>query len=241
MQFYNSTDTELSLVSHIDFLLFGTGSTFNDSYSLADRTRNINIAWDEVVVKLYKADPMHLWDDFSNTNFPIATATLVANQEHYDLLDAALVIHRVRVKDRQGNYKTLEAKQRQELSDSQLSSTGDPRYYYKIGGAVFPIAVPDYGYASGIEVQFQRGANHFTVSDTTKEPGFNSQFHHILAIKAAKIYAMASGLSEKTQMLNQMEQELEAEMLEFYQLRSPDERPKLSLKSRQMAVRAGLN
>lgn len=230
MQFNPTSQPEKSIVSHIDFLLFGRSDIFNDSYALADRTRNINIAWDEVIVKLYRADPNHLWDDYNNVNFPIATTNLIANQDHYDLLDAALVIHRVRLKDNQGNYKTLTAVQRRELSDGNLTETGTPNYYYKIGGAIFPVPVPNYGYDAGVEVQFQRGANHFTTSDTTREPGFNSQFHHILSIKAAKVYAIANGLTEKVNILNQMEQELEQEMLGFYQLRSPDERPKLKLK-----------
>lgn len=241
MQFNNSSDTEVSLVSHIDFLLFGTGDTFNSDYSLADRTRNLNIAWDEVVVKLYQADPNFLWDDYSYTDFPIATTDLVSGQDHYELLESKLVIHRVRIKDRNGNFKTLDAKQRSEFTDSDLNSSGDPTGYYKIGNSIFPIAVPDYGYSGGVEVQFQRGANHFTTSDTTKQPGFNSQFHHLLAIKAAKTYAMANGLTEKVNILTQMENKLELEMLEFYQLRSPDERPKLSLKNRNMAIRGGLN
>lgn len=241
MQFYNSSSTENSLISHIDFLLFGTGATLNTDYSLADRTRNMNMAWDEIVVKLYRADPNFLWDDYSYTNFPIATTDLVSGQDHYELLEAKLVIHRVRVKDRNGNFVTLDAKQRNEFSDSELNSTGDPTGYYKIGNSIFPIAVPDYGYSGGVEVQFQRGANHFTVSDTTKQPGFNSQFHQLLPIKAAKLYALANGLSEKITMLMNMETKLEAEMLEFYQLRSPDERPKLSLRSRNMSIRGGLN
>lgn len=232
MQFYNSSSTELSLVSHIDFLLFGTGDTFNSDYSLADRTRNINVAWDEVVVKLYKADPHYKWDDLNNTNFPIATTNLIAGRDHYAMLDSKLVIHRVRIKDRNGNYVTLDPEERRELSDSQLASTGDPKYYYKLQGSIFPVPVPNYAYADGVEVEFQRGANHFTVADTTKEPGFNSQFHHLLAIKAAKVYALANGLTEKVQILDMMEKELEAEMVEFYQMRSPDERPKLQLKRR---------
>lgn len=230
MKFNPTSEPENSIVSHIDFLLFGRSDTFNDSYALADRTRNINIAWDEIIVKLYRADPNHLWDDYNNVNFPIATTTLIANQDHYDLLEAKLVVHRVRIKDNTGTYKTLTAVQRRELTDQELSETGVPNKYYKIGGAIFPVPVPDYGYDAGLEVQFQRGANHFDTDDTTRSPGFNPQFHHLLSVKAAKVYALANGLTEKVNMLHQMEVDLEAKLLEYYQLRSPDERPRLKLK-----------
>lgn len=229
MQF-NPTDKSISLIGDIDFLLFGDSSTFNTDYSLADRTRNVNIAWDEVVAEIYKADPNHQWDDTNNTNFPIATTALTAGLDHYTMLDSSLVVHRVRIKDRNGNWITLTPKLRREMSDTDLNSTGTPDKYYKLGEAVFPVPVPDYSYASGVELTFQRGGNHFTTSDTTASPGFNSQFHQLLSIKAAKRYALANGMTDKMQMLDNMENITSQKMLEHYQLRSPDEKPKFRLK-----------
>jgi hypothetical protein len=241
MQFNNSSSTELSLISHIDFLLWSTGATLNTDYSLADRTRNINAAWDDVVVDLFKADPNFIWDDLNNTTYPVATTPLVANRTHYTILDSMLVISRVRAKDRNGTYRTLTPRNRDEISDDVLNSSGEPTEYYNIGGSLFPVAIPDYSYAAGLEVQFKRGGNHFTIADTTKEPGFASQFHQILAIKAAKIYAIANGLTEKVNMLTGLEKEMQMKMIEFYQRRNPDDKPGLRLKSRNMTMRAGLN
>src|SRR4051812_43738553 len=99
---FNPTNKSQSIVADIDFILFGDGETFNSAYSLADRTRNVNIAWDEAVSELYKADPNHKWDDTTNTDLPFATTDLVAGQDHYTLLDSALVIWRVRIKDTNG-------------------------------------------------------------------------------------------------------------------------------------------
>jgi hypothetical protein len=228
MQF-NPTDKSVSIVGDIDFLLFSDSSTLNTNYSLTDRTRNVNTAWDEVVAELYKADPNHLWDDSNNTDFPIATVALTANSDHYTMLDSSLVVYRVRMKDTNGSWVTLTPKIRSELTDTELNATGTPDKYFKLAGAIFPLPVPNYSVAGGVELTFQRGGNHFTIASTTESPGFNSQFHQILSIKAAKRYALANGMSKKVAVLDQMEKEVSQKMLEHYQLRSPDEKPKFKL------------
>jgi hypothetical protein len=235
MQF-NPSDKSISIIGDIDFLLFGDSATLNTAYSLADRTRNVNIVWDEAVAELYKADPNHKWDDTSNTDFPFATLDLTGNQDHYTLLDSALVIHRVRMKDSNGQLITLTPRLRSELSDTELNSTGSPSKYYKLGGAVFPIPVPDYSAGDGVEIEFQRGANHFTTADTTAEPGFNSQFHQFLSVGAALKYAIAHGMEKKTNQLRAEKELIRNAMREHYQMRSPDERPRFRL--RQKSVRS---
>ena len=230
MQF-NPTDKSVSIVGDIDFLLFGDSATLNSDYSLTDRTRNVNIAWDEAVAELYKADPNHKWDDTSNTDFPIATTPLQANLDHYTMLDSSLVIYKVRVKNADGSsWITLTPKIRSELTDSELAATGTPDKYFKLAEAIFPLPVPDYGIAAGMEISFQRGGNHFTIADTTKSPGFNSQFHQILSISAALRYALANGMTKKVNVLQGMKEDIKLKMVEHYQLRAPDERPKLRLR-----------
>ncbi len=229
MQF-NPSDKSISIVGDIDFLLFGDSLSLNTAYSLVDRTRNINISWDEVVAELYKADPNYKWDDTTNTDFPIATTNLTANADHYVLLDSALVVHKVRIKDAQSNWITLVPKIRNELTDTELNATGTPNKYFKIDNAIFPLPVPDYGASAGVELSFQRGGNHFTTASTTTSPGFNPQFHQILSISAALRYALANGMSEKTKTLQVMKEDVSSKMLEHYQLRSPDEKPRFRLK-----------
>ena len=228
MQF-NPTDKSISIVGDIDFLLFSDSSSLNTDYSLVDRTRNVNIAWDEAVAELYKADPNHQWDDTTNADFPIATTNLTAALDHYTMLDSSLVVHRVRVKDAQGNWITLVPKLRRELSDTELNATGTPDKYFKLGEAIFPLPVPDYGVTAGMELTFQRGGNHFTTTSTTTSPGFNSQFHQILSISAALRYALANGMSEKVKVLQEMKEDTRKKMVEHYQMRSPDERPRFRL------------
>ena len=230
MQF-NPTDKSVSIIGDIDFLLFGNSESLNTDYSLTDRTRNINLALDEAVAELYRADPNHKWDDTTNTDFPIATTPLQANLDHYTMLDSSLIIHKVRVKSSDGSsWITLIPKIRSELTDSELSATGTPDKYFKLGEAIFPLPVPDYGIAAGMEISFQRGGNHFTIANTTVSPGFNSQFHQVLSISAALRYALANGMSEKVKVLQGMKEDIILKMVEHYQLRAPDEKPKFRLK-----------
>lgn len=230
--FFNPTDKSNSIIADIDFLIWGDSSTFNDSYSLADRTRNVNISMDELVAELYQADPNWEWDDTTNTDFPIATTTLVANQDHYSLLDASSVVHRVRIKDSNGTYKTLKPKLRSEFTDSELNSTGVPDAYYKNAGAVFPVPIPNYGSAAGVELEFQRGGNHFSSTDVNVEPGFNSLFHQYLSIGASHRYALANSMREKAQFLENEKMKQMQKVTTFYALRSPDVRPRLTLHRR---------
>ena len=227
---FSDSSTNQGIIQDIDFLLFGDGTAFNTDYVLADRVRNVNLSWDEAVAELYKADPNHKWDDTTNEDLPFATLDLTANQDHYTLLDSALVIHRVRMKDSNGEWKTLTPALRSELTDAELEATGTPDKYYKIGGVVFPTPIPDYGAADGVELEFQRGGNHFTAASTSTSPGFNSQFHSFLSVGAALRYAIANGMTEKIAQLKTEKEAIRKAMVEHYERRSPDERPKLRLK-----------
>lgn len=229
MQF-NPTDKTKSIIADIDFLLFSDSSSLNTDYSLSDRTRNVNIAYDEIVAELYKADPNYLWDDTSNTNFPFATIDITQGLDHYTLLDSASVIHSVRIMDSSGSFNTLEPKLRSEFTDSELASTGAPEAYYKIGQAVFPIPVPDYGYTAGVELAFQRGGNHFQTTDTDAEPGFNPQFHQYLSVSAALRYAVANGMAKKSRVLKDEKNEIKEAVRSHYERRSPDDRTRMRLK-----------
>lgn len=231
---FNPSDKSNSIIADIDFLLFSDGSELNTEYSLVDRTRNINIAYDEAITELFRADPNYTWDDTNNTDLPCATTALVSNQDHYPIKDSALIIHQVRIKNKSGKYKTLEPKLRREFTDSQMRSTGEPDSYYKMGGAIFPVPIPDYGASAGVEIEFQRGAEYFSTSDTDKSPGFNPQFHQFLSVSAALRYAISNDMTTKVSQLRADKQQIKDNIREHYRRRSPDERPRISLKKRSI-------
>ena len=99
-----------------------------------------------------------------------------------------------------------------------------------MGGAVFPVPIPDYGASDGVELEFQRGANYFASTDTSKAPGFNPQFHQFLTVGAALLYAVANGMDKKAVTLSGLKEQIRVTMREHYQLRSPDLEPKIKLR-----------
>jgi len=141
------------------------------------------------------------------------------------------VVRRFRVKDSNGEWKTLTPKLRREMTDAELEDTGTPDTYFKIDNAFFPRPIPDYGSTLGIEVEFQRGANHFSSTDTTTTPGFASIFHPFLSVGAALRYAVANGMTEKISTLSADKEKIKVLMRAHYQLRSADEKPKMKLKT----------
>ncbi len=229
MIFNDTTDDNQGLIQDIDFLLWGTSDKQNSDYSIEDRTRNINIAYNEAVTQLLKADPHWQWDDKNKKDLPIVYTDLSAGKDHYTFPADLTIIHRVRVKNKQGNYKTLEPTTRKQLSDSELKSTGTPEKYYKLDNAVFPVPEPDYSNTNrGIEVQIQRTPSYFDKNDTDKEPGFAKQFHQYLSVVAALRYAESNTMQTKAEYLRNKKKLLEDSMSEFYERRSKGDNPNLS-------------
>lgn len=226
MQF-NSHATNLDIVSDV---LFWTGTTVDD-YPLVDITRNANFALDRVVSLIQKADNKWEWEDSNNSDLPIATTSLVADQSDYSLAVTHLKIHKLRIKDPNGNLISLEPKNRKDMTDSELTeSAGTPRTYDKMGNSVFLFPKPSYASTGGLEIQFQRGANYFASTDTTKVPGFATQFHRLVPLYAARDYCSKSGLDSRVAVIDKEITKLESELVEFYSARNFDEKQFLSLR-----------
>ena len=59
-------------------------------------------------------------------------------------------------------------------------------------------------------------------------------FHQFLPVSAALMYAIANGMSEKINILIAEKDRIKQSMREHYQLRSPDERPRISLSTKDV-------
>lgn len=125
-----------------------------------------------------------------------ATTDLVANQSAYPIALHWLKIARVRVKDEQGNYHTIHNVDRYDVADWQF---GNPciRGYYLLGNTLYLVGTPTYGYAAGIEVQYQQGATHFTPADAAKTVGFDPTFEEAAALMPALDYLDINGPEEQ--------------------------------------------
>ena len=225
MQF-NSEANGLDIISDINFLC-GTAAA---SYSLADKTRNCNFALDKVSSLIMRSDGNWKWQDQNDTKKPIGTDDLVANQKDYGLSLTYLKVLSVRIKDQSGNWRKLTPKKRNNLNDAEINETaGDPRTYSKIGGSLYLFPVSSYNSSGGLEVQVQKSLSYFTITDTTKVPGFDSRFHRLISLYAALDFC-AVNVPARVLMITNAITKMEAELVEAMADRSDDEQPNISLK-----------
>jgi len=236
MQF-NDTSTYLGLVQDINYLLFGS-STATSPYAIADMTRNMNSYLDKVVGIILQSDGRWEWDDTNQTDLPIGTTTLVANQQDYEITgETFLTIRRVEVKDNNGNYYEIDPIDQRDIQGQSMTefykTPGRPLYYDKIGNSIFLYPKPaaaNVTLAAGLKIYFQRTASYFTASDTTKEPGFAPLYHRILSVGAGLDYAIANEMMNKITILQAMYDKLEQGLVDFYSKRSQDEHIRMRTK-----------
>lgn len=241
---YNGETNNQDLYSDTRFLI-GVSSTDTTTFPLVDFTRSANFALDKVVSVIFRADNRWEFDDSNSTDLPIATASLVANQQDYGIAVTHLKILKVRVKDQQGEWVSLNPINRRDLTDSQLTATaGDPVNYDIIGNSIFVYPKPSYSSTGGLELQYQRGGSYFITTDTTKTPGFASQFHRLISLYAALDYCETNTMSQRVTIIQNKITLLENELVVFYSSRDMDS--KISLRPQandygQSALGGGAN
>ncbi len=180
----------------------GDGGITNDSTLFAQFTGHVNQAYKKVAAALLRVDKNWRWDDFNNTDFPIATITMITQQRDYALPAATVSgnastlyrVNRVRAFDVAGNpYILTPLTPSQEETDDTAAASGKPMYYRMIGNSIRLSPKPLTGsvtLTNGLEIQFQRSTSDFTVSDTSKQAGFMDIYHDLLAYDAASTYLL---------------------------------------------------
>lgn len=202
------------------------------SYPIADVTRNVNKGLDRITTLILQADNRWQFDDTNNTTLPIATTNLVTNQQDYQFDSTFLEVVKVLVADEAGQFYPLyniDAFDPEAYTYLQnlTTNTGRPYRYDIIGNSVLLDPKPNYSYTNGLKVYFKRKMTYFTVSDTTKEPGFAPQFHELLSLYGQYEFATAKNLA-KREVLKRDIKEMEVELQQFYSMRLKDYKKKLT-------------
>ena len=195
------------------------------TYPILDITRNANQALSKVVEMIMRSAGRWQFDDTNYDTLPIATTDLVANQTNFSLDVSHLKVARVRIKDEHGKWRILRPVDRRDLSEEELNATGTPDKYDKLGVSLFFFPLQNYDYPEGVEVQFERDADYFTVDDTTKAPGFASTFHRLISLYTALDYTEPNELEARSRKIQKRIDRMEAELVEFYSDRDRDEQP----------------
>lgn len=217
---FNGDINNQDAVSDIDFWC----STNNVTYPIADKVRNYIFGLARASAKIMKMD--RTWKHVSsnlNTTVPIAVKNLVAGQDTYTLATKHVKILRVRIVDKHGNKKTLKGVDRIRQSDDTLNATGEPEFNDKIGYSLILTPTPDYSVTEGIEIEYQPSADQDvpTVDSTDWQPGFNSDFHRLPNLYAAKDYCSLFN-RERLPIVMDAIKELEDDMEAYFESREID-------------------
>lgn len=241
---YNATSAKNGILQKCEFYLFGSnyGSITGDTTRLAEFTSLCNDAMDSASDILLSSDNTWQWDDTNYTTFPIAVTDLVDNQADYSLETTHHKIESVEALDSTGNYYPLYPIDTSDIMRKGLSPTeyyedkGLPQFYDKLGNSLVLYPAPDSAQVTamdGLKVRFQRSAEYFTTSDTTKEPGFSSIYHILVPLYASFEYAVANDMTNKMNILSAKIAKEESKLKRYMQSRNKDERPIISMRIKQ--------
>lgn len=169
-----------------------TGNTTRMAYFTSDVNAGLNDVFGSI---LGKKGWQH--DDPNHTKYPFITLDLVQSQRDYFFTkdeqgNVIVDIHKVMVADSSGIYRELYQKDQNrrnttnENTDSYFDGQdieGTPTSF-DLNGSVglFLDPVPSYNSTDGIKIFIDREASYFTVSDTTKMPGFVGLYHEYLVL-----------------------------------------------------------
>lgn len=222
-------------IADIGALISFLTKTSTTSFPAADRLIMVNDAYRRVVAKIMTADGRWEYEDSNQTDLPIGTTALVSGQQDYSLTATFLGIRRVEVKNSSGSWQQLLPYDDTDFKGSSITqestATGVPVYYNLLGSSVFLLPVPNYSQAASLKFYFERGPAEFTsaeVSTGTKEPGFASLFHTLLAYWPAFNYAVANGLQTASGYMAEI-QRLEDGLVKYYARRNKDDTPRLTM------------
>lgn len=198
-----------SLIARTYFYAFGDSLDHSTDYPLADVVVSLNRWVHRVGIWIWKASGTWEFDDSNQTDLPIATTTLVANQQDYSLPTTVLKLLRVEVKDSSGNYRQIFQIDQSELQGIALTeyeeTAGLPIQYDIIGNSLFLYPAPSASsvtLAAGLKIYIAREETEFstpasyTTADTT-QPGFDENFHDILCLGSAYDWCSVNGPEDR--------------------------------------------
>jgi len=204
-----------------------------NQWSTAKITLSVNKALNKIAGYAIGADKTFRWDDSNHTKLPIGKTNLVANQSEYSFLtdeqgNRILTLTGISIfdaNDKEVPLKPIDATNDREFIISMRETTGTPEYYDKISDNVVELLPPSStSKTAGLKFYFQRTPSEFTVSDTTKEPGFTPELDEYIVLCAALEGAISLGLPNLVPIREQHSIE-EDRMVQYFTRRNEDSQP----------------
>lgn len=227
---FSDQSTKQGLVEHLKFI------TGQDSLSANDATRLLNMALDDYSYIALTSSGRWKFDDLTHVNedgdetFPIATATLNADEESVPLETDLLMINQVQIQI-DGKWQVLEPVDTRDSKHEVLSTTysvnGKPiKYDYDAHSLFF---YPKSDTARSVRVLYSRPSPYFSVTDTGAPIGIPRIHHEYLVLHAANRLNLRTNDSNSVKIKQEL-LEFEQKIRDFYSKRDQDTPRRLKAK-----------
>lgn len=173
------------------------------SFPILEKTLYANEGMKKIWSWIHEAFGGWTFDDSSNTDFSEPTSAINADQADYAMPTDGNFVTGVSIKNTGGTWHklepiTLEQIQDKGFSEAQfLNVSGQPRYYRLLANSIKVYPAPNYTQSSSIKLYYDRDILLFAVTDTTKTPGFATNYHEAIPTYMALQYAKANDLKVK--------------------------------------------
>lgn len=183
---WSDTSGKQGIVEDCDWWA-GTNAT---TYPLVDKVRNANDALRQIGALIMRNAYGESFLDDNSSDFYIQYTDLTNGEDNVTMEVAVFVLERVRVKDTNGTWSTLEQVSRREMDDDDLNATGVPKKFYRAGSSIRFSPTPNYTSVSGVEIEYQKSlAQEFAATGAdSRVPGFNADYHRLVPLYMARDY-----------------------------------------------------
>jgi len=229
MDFSDTTNKD-GLIQDCELLLGMADGDISGNATLLKQFTMLIYAWYRRVNSwIWEVTGTWEYDDSNYTDLPIATTTIVNEQQDYEIPSVAQKIDRVEVLDSDGNYQLITPIDKSQIKTSAMSefyeTPGLPTCYDLIGRSLVLYPKPSISNvtaAKGLKLYFTRDIDEFASTATTTAPGFVSNFHRILSLGASYDYAISYEMNTKANFLKGQINEMVEELKKFYGQRHRD-------------------
>lgn len=188
MQFNDTTNLSGIIQACERYCNLGNTGISGNATLLKEFTNFTNTTMRRIWHSIFEATGSWEYDDSNQTDLPQATTDLDNGVAKYTLPNEALTVKRLEIKNTAGDWDVLTPLLRDEIKvgiDEYRVADGLPTSYRIVGRTIELFPAPNYDSTSGLKVYFDRGSVAFASTDTTKAPGFASEYHDLVPIGAS--------------------------------------------------------
>lgn len=213
-----------------DYCELGDAGISGNSLLLAQFTRHNNNALSQIWSWIFEASG-GTYDDSNQSDLPSAIQDLGITTSKYALPSSALTVVGIEVANSSGYFTKLHPTKNKEIQRTWTLGdfgrlSGTPSEYIWKGDTILLDYIATVAVTGGFKVFFDRGSVAFIAGDTSKQPGFASEFHNAVAVGGSIPYLSVHKPQSSSLVLRQAEWvQFKKDIQSFYANRFKDALP----------------